>query len=463
MAPPDHAVRDKDKAGHKARCKVKRNGKRIVIVGAGLAGCWLARFLAEAGRPVLVIDAADAPAQGASGNAVGVVKPQLLRQPSVAETFHLRCFDFLRNELHSRGWAEAVGFHEVGVLQFTRERWTGHARARSVDSEEQRHLSGLPLPDGLHALWLPEAGFLAPARLCRQLLDHPGIETRFDVAVDVPFPSSKASGSPTDPHASLGLDADEPLVLCVGAGRRAFGIGTNGTALAPDPNSLRLGMVPARGQIDACDGETMPRTVIAGHRYLIPAGNTLWCGASFVRDDVNLASRDSERAENLTAARAWLASAEATVTEATVTETATTKTAVTEAAAADGRKDRAQHSATSRVAVRATTHDRLPLVGTLPDVDRLRESHADLRHGRPNQVFPPIPRTDNTWILGGLGSRGIVTSAWCAQQLARQLLGEIGVTAHDDSESTEVTDAQLRELLEPARLVLRQLRRGLPS
>ncbi|MEK7737826.1 MAG: tRNA (5-methylaminomethyl-2-thiouridine)(34)-methyltransferase MnmD, partial [Pseudomonadota bacterium] len=50
--------------------------RRAMVIGAGLAGCAAAERLAARGWEVTVIDAAGAPAQGASGNPAGVLRPQ---------------------------------------------------------------------------------------------------------------------------------------------------------------------------------------------------------------------------------------------------------------------------------------------------------------------------------------------------------------------------------------------------
>jgi len=49
--------------------------RHVLILGAGIAGCSLAERLAARGWQIDLIDAADGPGAGASGNHAGVLRP----------------------------------------------------------------------------------------------------------------------------------------------------------------------------------------------------------------------------------------------------------------------------------------------------------------------------------------------------------------------------------------------------
>ncbi len=106
----------------------------------------------------------------------------------------------------------------------------------------------------------------------------------------------------------------------------------------------------------------------------------------------------------------------------------------------------------SRVGWRATTPDRLPLVGALPwHADRL----SDARHTRREQVRM-LPRERHSldgrtqgglYVLSGLGSRGITWAALAGELLAHWVAGSVCPV-----------EAELRDAMDPARFLARQHR-----
>ena len=101
----------------------------------------------------------------------------------------------------------------------------------------------------------------------------------------------------------------------------------------------------------------------------------------------------------------------------------------------------------SRASVRATTPDRLPVIGRVPDIDSVLRTHGGLRSGR--QPTEPIARQVGQYIVGGFGSRGFTFAPWAAQVLCSMIF--------DDP-----LPAQKRglKLVDPVRQILRDLKRG---
>lgn len=102
----------------------------------------------------------------------------------------------------------------------------------------------------------------------------------------------------------------------------------------------------------------------------------------------------------------------------------------------------------SRAGVRATTPDRLPVIGAVPDVEALIESHAGLRSGLP--VDTDIPRLEGQYLAGGFGSRGFTFGPWAAQLISALIF--------DDPYPTQI---EAIDLVDPARQILRDLKRKL--
>ena len=106
-----------------------------------------------------------------------------------------------------------------------------------------------------------------------------------------------------------------------------------------------------------------------------------------------------------------------------------------------------------RTAWRATTPDRLPLIGALPlSLERLQALPTTGRPQRLDQVrLIPRQRTERggLYALTGLGSRGITWSCLAADLLAHWVTG-----------SPCPVEADLRDALDPARFLVRQVTKG---
>ncbi len=151
--------------------------RHVGIVGAGLAGTSAAWLLRRAGVAVTLYDRAGAFAAGASGNPVGLINPRLAQNKTPLAGFFATGFSLLDQALRGAD-AQAVGHHHCGSLHFMSDadkerRLRGMAanggwhpdHARIVDAAEASALAGVALTQ--EALYLPEAGRIDPAALCR--------------------------------------------------------------------------------------------------------------------------------------------------------------------------------------------------------------------------------------------------------------------------------------------------------
>lgn len=106
-----------------------------------------------------------------------------------------------------------------------------------------------------------------------------------------------------------------------------------------------------------------------------------------------------------------------------------------------------QGQITSRASVRATTPDRLPLIGRVPDFEKAIEIFDGVRHGQPPKDDAPL--AGHLLIAGGFGSRGFTWGPWAGEILAGLVLDE----------PAPATQAAL-QAVSPMRQVLRRLKRG---
>jgi tRNA 5-methylaminomethyl-2-thiouridine biosynthesis bifunctional protein len=100
-----------------------------------------------------------------------------------------------------------------------------------------------------------------------------------------------------------------------------------------------------------------------------------------------------------------------------------------------------------RVGLRATTPDRLPYVGAVPDADAYRRRFASLATGRVEDG-PPGPVHEGLYALGGLGGRGLTLAPALGEALASEMFGEPG--------ALEIGAAAAQH---PARMLARAIKR----
>lgn len=145
--------------------------KAIAVIGAGIAGCSIARALADQGHRTVIIDRAESFCTGASGNAVGVVYPKLTVDPSPMGSYHLTAFSHARNDLLSR---RIASWKNCGVLHKDLDEETAD-RHRNMIQRNQ-----FPADVAVHwkndGLFQSLAGTVSPRDWAATLIDHPHVQ-----------------------------------------------------------------------------------------------------------------------------------------------------------------------------------------------------------------------------------------------------------------------------------------------
>ena len=109
--------------------------RRAMVIGGGLAGCAAAERLAARGWEVTVIDAAGAPAQGASGNPAGVLRPQPSLDDNPMARLSRAAFLHALRHLHSMTEAGLpMRWDDCGVLYLARNPSHAMVQRRIADS-----------------------------------------------------------------------------------------------------------------------------------------------------------------------------------------------------------------------------------------------------------------------------------------------------------------------------------------
>jgi tRNA 5-methylaminomethyl-2-thiouridine biosynthesis bifunctional protein len=351
-----------------------------VVIGAGLAGAASAASLARRGWEVLVLDAHDAPAGGASGLPAGLLAPHVSPDDSLLSRLS-RCG--VRATLQQ---AEALlqagsDWQASGVLERRLDGsvglpadWpeAGRDWSRSADAAD---FAQAGFADTTPACWHHAAGWIKPARLVQALLAQPGIRWRGGVQA-ARLQRDAGTG------AWQVLDAqDQPLaqadLVVLAAGYASRRLVDGGLPLQAIRGQMSWGL---RTDGDAAHFPTWP---VNGKGSFIPSVPTdagrLWlAGASFERDRDEASVQAPDQAANLARLSALLPATAGHLAPAFQNGTAQ-----------------------AWAGVRCASPDRLPLVGP---VDAANQS--------------------GLWLCTAMGSRGLSFAVLCGELLAARLHGE---------------------------------------
>lgn len=363
--------------------------QRIAILGAGVAGAALAHRLRADGFEPEVFDPATVPASGASGNPLGLLMPRLDAGDTAEANLLIDAYLAARSLF--RGLPEA---EETDVLQQPRNA-TEAARFEKLLADPPLPLDDLEAARG-GALLHKRALIVKPAPLVARLLE--GVPHHFGAPVSASFEETSVNG--------VKFDA---IILANGM---------QASELAPVlPLEARL------GQVDWAEiPVSAPASALASGSYALALGSQRLWGATFEKSDGFYAPEGTPeaRAENFAALEKlspwWL-------------------NAVREA------------PPQSRASLRATTPDRLPLIGAIPDISAAEIVFAGLKKGRAAEA--DAPSCTGAFVSGGFGARGFTWAPWAAAILSARLAGA-------------PPPAPYRALcaVSPMRFVLRSLKRG---
>ena len=398
----------------------------VIVLGAGLAGAHCAYELAQRNVSVILIDAGQSIASGASGNDTGIVKPYVTRAPSPINDFYQSAFNFLLHRFTlNPALAKAAQFNQCGVLQLVEKAYPANATYDRCTAAAASKLAGIQLKS--HAIHFAKAGWLNPASLCKALVEHKNIDLKLGVDVNkVETINSRWHLSFTQTNVKTGSEHGVEKLACDTL------ILANGEQLNRFVPTRGLALTAARGQTNsfAVPGKQHLKKVINGKHYVIPTKNSVVVGASFIRDDETKQLTDVDHQHNVQGALA-------VVPELVFTQPATS----------------------GFCATRATTLDRLPIVGPVPDFARYRSDYALIKNGLPQDRFPLPSYQHGLYAIGGFGSRGIVSAPYCASLLVDYLYP----TALTEAADVGRLDAPLSHwssLLHPARFIIRELKRA---
>jgi tRNA 5-methylaminomethyl-2-thiouridine biosynthesis bifunctional protein len=394
------------------------NPKELIIIGAGLAGCHTARALAERGFRVTVLERGTI-ASGASGNPQGVVYAKASNRDQPLTRFNVTALQFACRYYQTQtGYASCgAGCGVVHVAQSARqaEEYRLFAKAFANEPEFVQWLDqagseaecGVPLISG--GLLFPQAGWLNPQALCRELLNHSSITCKEQRAV---AQIAYADGQWQAFGASGEVHAEAPRLVIANA-RDALQL----------EQTAHLPLKAIRGQVtEAEESKTSQHLthVLCGSGYIAPASKGVHClGASFNLHETSPAPNEADDVQNLQ-------------------QVADLSPALTDWPAVRS----------GRVSFRCTTPDYLPIVGLAPSAPDFLQRFAKLRRSAKTIVDDTGSFYPGLYVNVGHGSRGLTYAPLCAELLASL------ITAAPLPLSRNMV-----KYLHPARFLIRDLKR----
>ena len=398
---------------------------RVMVIGAGLAGAHVAAALARRNIPVEVLDAGAA-AEGASGNAQGVLFTRLSHERSSLSDFSLLAHGYAARLYQSlfedQRLRENIDGSLNGCFQAPGPRGNYSALAETLRAlpeiaqtlsaqEAAATLGARPSSEGL---WQPAAGWLSPPAVCRVLLDSQWITLKEHCG--------RLTLQHTDGHWRALTTEGE---LAAEAEYVVIATGISSAAFLDLPNWLPLKAV--RGQTTVIPDHALPALAASYcHRgYIAPPAQGEYCiGASFSPGDEGRELRVEDHRHNLEALAAAIPAWK-------------TALAALDPAALEGRAE-----------LRAATPDYLPMAGPVPCMESFNGRYAPLRYDARQIIDTPAECWPACYLSAGYGSRGLSYAALCGELVASQLCGEVAPLARE-----------LHRAVSPARFLHRSLLR----
>lgn len=393
---------------------------RVAVIGAGIAGCSTAWFLAQLGCQVHIFERSASVASGASGNPRGMLYPRLNAEKPLNDQLALHSYSFsLRHyaNLH----LNAHEFEACGVLQLggsPREhkrvhkvsaRYHGLDLFKQVSPAEASAIAGVEI--AYDSLYFSDGAWVNPVAACERMLAHPQIHLHLQHTV------SQLCKQDSDSSWQLGMaapsqfnDTFDAVIICT----------------ATDANDLlpKSGMIlhPVRGQMGMIAGQPAMqplRTILCGDGYLTPQHQGVHTmGATFAPGQTDCTLRSEDNLANLNMLTS-LSPDFGTATAAMVTF--------------------------ARASLRCASPDYLPYVGPVLPMKSLEAQQID------PVGCHSLPAGIGVYAHVAHGSKGLLTAPYCAALLARRIMQDAGFAL------PTLTEDSFRDGLHPQRHIFKQL------
>ncbi|WP_124553246.1 bifunctional tRNA (5-methylaminomethyl-2-thiouridine)(34)-methyltransferase MnmD/FAD-dependent 5-carboxymethylaminomethyl-2-thiouridine(34) oxidoreductase MnmC [Methylophilus methylotrophus] len=375
---------------------------RIAVIGAGIAGCSSAWFLANLGCQVELFEREAYIANGASGNPRGMLYPRLNAEKPLNDQLAWRSYSFsLRHyanlDLGNDGF-QVCGLMQLGGsprelkrVQKVAARYADLGLLQKLDAEQASVQAGVSLAHD--SLFFEQGAWVNPTSACTRMLDHKNISLH--VNHEVTSLVQQASGWQLQMNDAKLSEHFDAVIVCNAA---------DANKLLPDSG---MWLNPVRGQmgmIAAQPSMSMLKTILCGDGYLTPQHNGVHAmGATFAPGDHGTDIREEDNIGNLD---------------------------MVSRLSADFNAAKNAEITFARASLRCGSPDYLPYVGAVLPTERLK------LHVAPIEKHTELPSPQGLYAHVAHGSKGLMTAPFCAAILARRLLTDFGHSLPQLTEDT---------------------------
>ena len=343
--------------------------KKIMIVGAGLAGSYLARIMADDGWVVHLFEAEKNGAQIGSGNAYSVLYPTLSLYDAAITSLTHQAYPYAYSI-----WREIlVQYPELGrcvplhqasneVLAVFEEFLSGSSAWFSVDIEKK-------------AIRLHKSLILNMPKVCEHLINHPNIHCHYDYDVDA-------------------IEHQEGLWQ-IGEIKAPFCVLANGYKTGQFKQTQGIDVMGMRGQMTHIKAIHDEEIIYCAEGHFLPKWHGVHAlGASFQNQYQDLSPSDIDDEKNM---QAWRPIFENKGTFETCG---------------------------SWVGIRGVTIDHIPIVGSVPKAYEFNETFMQWKHHANRVMSSKMPNYPGLYVFSGFGSKGLVTIPLLAKVLKNMINNE---------------------------------------
>ena len=405
------------------------NDRRVLIVGAGLAGCAAASALAEQGWRSTLLERRAGVAEEGSGNPAGLFHGIVNAQDGLHARFNRAAALSASAAVQTAVSAHAAHGSAAGLLRLeTAMERTQMQRVldtlalpasyvQAVTAAEASALCDMPLQ--FPAWYYPGGGWVQPAALARAYLAHAAGHTHLRSGIEVQaLRFAAGQWQALDPHGRV-IDS-APALLLANAGNALRLLGAPGWPIEKLRGQISSAAASAFGPPGSAGRSRLP---IAGAGYLLPeVGGRVMFGATAQAFDDDASVRAADHRFNLEQL-----------------ERLAGRALALETGALEG-----------RTAWRWSSRDRLPVIGAVPAMACIELGQATpAAPTRPTDQPRFVTRVPGLYVFMALGSRGITWSALGGRVAASVITG-----------APAPLGASLLDAIDPARFIMRALRRA---
>lgn len=400
--------------------------KQATVIGAGIAGCASAYALAQRGWQVTLIDKHDQLANGASGNAQGVLYAKLASDMNIQSEFYLSGYLYSL-ALLKHLMPDKQNWDDCGVLQLAFnekelkrqqqfcEKFNLSEVLSSVDALQASEIAGTYLEYG--GLYFKNGAWVNPKSWCEAMVDHPNITfLPGQYVTDIQQQAQEKwridiGANHTQEAQQLTSDV---VVVCSAYEAKQL------------PQLAFLPTSPIAGQVSGVSSDEVKlNTVLCGDSYVTPSHHDqLNFGATYRLKSTDCEIKTEDHAFNLEKLRDNFSSVASQVNS--------------------------HDGLTGRVSVRCSTSDYVPIAGAVCNAVAFKQQFENLKKSKHWRFYQAAPFLKGLYLNLGHGSRGLSSAPLCAELVAAQI----------NNEPWPVTK-QHAHMLSPNRFLVSQTIKGL--